>query len=281
MSDAKENEEAGQGVPSAVEENQQQLVDAQVEVQPEVASAPVTIEETSKNVENGSNHVESGSSHVESGSSHVEREKAEPPAEDENVKPEAVSEGIPQEDVQDALHSVPVEADAQALNTTECEAASDAKMEAKELPQSNEGIENDDNVCQTTVGDAEAAVEVKPEVFKATDSKTCDTGDPMPLSHNDPTTPQPAPVDTKPEVKNVLEVENKANEKQAAEPADNGNSSSKNMFFLDADHSYDGNESGTEEEQSAFMKELENFFRERSMEFKPPKFYGEGLNCLK
>ncbi|CAA6661613.1 unnamed protein product [Spirodela intermedia] len=29
------------------------------------------------------------------------------------------------------------------------------------------------------------------------------------------------------------------------------------------------------------MKELENFFRERSLEFKPPKFYGEGLNCLK
>ncbi|XP_010932124.1 AT-rich interactive domain-containing protein 5 isoform X1 [Elaeis guineensis] len=43
----------------------------------------------------------------------------------------------------------------------------------------------------------------------------------------------------------------------------------------------DGDDSGTEEEQAAFMKELENFFRERSMEFKPPKFYGEGLNCLK
>ncbi|KAG1363271.1 AT-rich interactive domain-containing protein 6 [Cocos nucifera] len=43
----------------------------------------------------------------------------------------------------------------------------------------------------------------------------------------------------------------------------------------------DGDDSGTEEEQAAFMKELENFFRERGMEFKPPKFYGEGLNCLK
>ncbi|XP_010270579.1 PREDICTED: AT-rich interactive domain-containing protein 5-like isoform X2 [Nelumbo nucifera] len=42
-----------------------------------------------------------------------------------------------------------------------------------------------------------------------------------------------------------------------------------------------GDESGTEEEQAAFMKELENFFRERNLEFKPPKFYGEGLNCLK
>nr|XP_029118675.1 AT-rich interactive domain-containing protein 5 isoform X1 [Elaeis guineensis] len=47
------------------------------------------------------------------------------------------------------------------------------------------------------------------------------------------------------------------------------------------DHYIDGDDSGTEEEQAAFIKELENFFRERGMEFKPPKFYGEGLNCLK
>ena len=44
---------------------------------------------------------------------------------------------------------------------------------------------------------------------------------------------------------------------------------------------YEGDASGTEEEQAAFMRELENFFKERSLEFKPPKFYGEGLNCLK
>lgn len=43
----------------------------------------------------------------------------------------------------------------------------------------------------------------------------------------------------------------------------------------------EGDDSGTDEEQAAFMKELENFFKERSLEFKPPKFYGEGLNCLK
>ncbi|KAH1133415.1 hypothetical protein GYH30_012005 [Glycine max] len=82
---------------------------------------------------------------------------------------------------------------------------------------------------------------------------------------------------------NVLEVENKVDEKKVAEPADNGNSNSRHMLFLDqaSINSYDGNESRIEEEQSTFMKELENFFRERSMEFKPPKFYKEGLNCLK
>ncbi|XP_010489366.1 PREDICTED: AT-rich interactive domain-containing protein 3-like [Camelina sativa] len=53
----------------------------------------------------------------------------------------------------------------------------------------------------------------------------------------------------------------------------------KRSFLLD-DRS-DGNESGTEEDQSDFMKELDSFFKERNMDFKPPKFYGEGLNCLK
>lgn len=353
----------------------------QIELKPvtveEIEFKPVTVEETSKNVENGS--------------SNIENKKEESPAEDANVKPTVVSE---EENAQDCtLHSVPVEAEAQILNTTKGEAASDMMMEVKELPQSNEGIdsddtvcqnsvgdtppksdksaeiendgnvcqisvgdapprsdkgvENDDNICQNSVGDAppksEEVVEnddnvcqnsvgdafpksdksveienddnvcqssvgdappksdkgvenddnlcqnsvsdvettaVKLEVREAANTKICD-GDPMPSSQNDPTTPQHAPSGTKPELKNVLEVENKADEKQAADPVDNGNSNSKNMFFLDADHFYDGNESGTEEEQSAFMKELESFFRERSMEFKPPKFYGEGLNCLK
>ncbi|KAG4993731.1 hypothetical protein AAZX31_11G086700 [Glycine max] len=267
MSDAKENEEAGQGVPSVVEENQQ-LVDAEVQDQPEAASAPVPVEETSN--------------HVEIGSDHVENTKEEPPAEDKNVELEVVSEGIPQ-DVQNTLLSVPVEADAQILDRTESEEAeaSGAKVEADELPQNNKEAENNDDIHQKSNGDVEMAVEVKPEDCGMADSKACDNGDPVLASHNEPATPQPAPADTNTEIMNVLEVENKVDEKQVAEPADNGNSNSKHMLFLDADHSYDGNESGTEEEQSAFMKELENFFRERSMEFKPPKFYGEGLNCLK
>lgn len=222
---------------------------------------------------------------------------------DENVKPKVVSEDIAQENVQDSLHLVPVEVDNQILNTTECEAASDAKVEAKRLPQSNNGVENDDTACRNSVNDGDAEttgmeVDVKPEVCEAAASKTCDNelisssnnnptpsdaNEPMPSSHNDPITPQPAHAETGPEIKSVLEVESsKAGEEQADEHADNGNSDSQqNMFFLDADHYYDGNESGTEEDQAVFMKELENFFRERSMEFKPPKFYGEGLNCLK
>uniref|UniRef100_A0A0A9D1G2 ARID domain-containing protein n=1 Tax=Arundo donax TaxID=35708 RepID=A0A0A9D1G2_ARUDO len=54
---------------------------------------------------------------------------------------------------------------------------------------------------------------------------------------------------------------------------------SNNSFMFD--YTTGGDDSGTEEEQAAFMKELERFYREKLMEFKPPKFYGEGLNCLK
>ncbi|KAL6549192.1 hypothetical protein OROHE_009037 [Orobanche hederae] len=40
-------------------------------------------------------------------------------------------------------------------------------------------------------------------------------------------------------------------------------------------------EDGTPEDQAAFMKEIESFYRERAIDFKPPKFYGQLLNCLK
>ncbi|KAL3619837.1 hypothetical protein CASFOL_034749 [Castilleja foliolosa] len=38
---------------------------------------------------------------------------------------------------------------------------------------------------------------------------------------------------------------------------------------------------GTLEEQIAFMRELESFHREKALDFKPPKFYQQPLNCLK
>ncbi|KAL3630002.1 AT-rich interactive domain-containing protein 3 [Castilleja foliolosa] len=53
-----------------------------------------------------------------------------------------------------------------------------------------------------------------------------------------------------------------------------------NSFLLDA-NDVTGYESGTEDDQAAFMQELETFHRERFLDFKPPKFYQEPLNCLK
>uniref|UniRef100_A0A2N9IR47 ARID domain-containing protein n=1 Tax=Fagus sylvatica TaxID=28930 RepID=A0A2N9IR47_FAGSY len=54
----------------------------------------------------------------------------------------------------------------------------------------------------------------------------------------------------------------------------------KNVWLSDAEMS-EADEWGTPQEQLAFMKELESFYRENTLEFKPPKFYGEPLNCLK
>lgn len=49
----------------------------------------------------------------------------------------------------------------------------------------------------------------------------------------------------------------------------------------DEDEDEDWNDDGSPEDQAAFMRDLEIFYRERAIEFKPPKFYGIPLNCLK
>ncbi|VFQ73384.1 unnamed protein product [Cuscuta campestris] len=51
-------------------------------------------------------------------------------------------------------------------------------------------------------------------------------------------------------------------------------------FLLDA-NAVGVDESGTEEEQAAFIKELEAFHKEKNLEFKHLRFYGEPLNYLK
>ncbi|KAI3696006.1 hypothetical protein L1987_79013 [Smallanthus sonchifolius] len=43
----------------------------------------------------------------------------------------------------------------------------------------------------------------------------------------------------------------------------------------------EGYESGTQEDQEIFMKEVEAVYKEKGLEFKPLKFYGQPLNCLK
>ncbi|XLR11007.1 hypothetical protein S83_038945, partial [Arachis hypogaea] len=207
-------------------------------------------------------------------------DKAEPPLEDKSENQEAIPEGIPQQDIQSSentLQSVILELD---VNRTDREEASNLMEEANEFPQSNNGTEDDVNVFTNNANVAETTAEVKPEDGEVANGKSCNHAKPIPSGHNEPFMLQAVPADTNVKIKNILEVENKTDENQATATADNGNENSSHMLFLDADHCYDGNESETEEEQSAFMKELENFFRERSMEFKPPNFYGEGLNYL-
>ncbi|XP_059437725.1 AT-rich interactive domain-containing protein 6-like isoform X1 [Corylus avellana] len=152
--------------------------------------------------------------------------------------------------------------------------ASDVKTEDIELPQSNtDGDHNTTTTCHLETAEPAVAV-AKTEACQVPDTKTTGNTDTLTssTSHNEPNLPCARLSDIKPQIQN---------EKDVTTPVNNGNSNSKHSFLLDEDHMSEGSESGTEEDQSAFMKELENFFRERSMEFKPPKFYGEGLNCLK
>ncbi|XP_059286270.1 AT-rich interactive domain-containing protein 6-like isoform X1 [Lycium ferocissimum] len=59
------------------------------------------------------------------------------------------------------------------------------------------------------------------------------------------------------------------------------NISTETKMADDEDEYEDGDDEGSPEDQAAFIRKLESFYRERAMEFKPPKFYGRPLNCLK
>uniref|UniRef100_A0A2P2K4Z4 Uncharacterized protein MANES_02G117200 n=1 Tax=Rhizophora mucronata TaxID=61149 RepID=A0A2P2K4Z4_RHIMU len=102
---------------------------------------------------------------------------------------------------------------------------------------------------------------------------------PFPKVYNEPPTLHAESSNITAEPEDKKESRNGQNMSDLTTPENNGHPNSKIPFLLDDDH--DGSDSGTEEEQSAFMKELETFFKEKRMEFKPPKFYGEGLNCIK
>ncbi|XAR59901.1 hypothetical protein NMG60_11015911 [Bertholletia excelsa] len=79
-------------------------------------------------------------------------------------------------------------------------------------------------------------------------------------------------------------AENEMKEESTKHELDEGdaaNVKTSNKSFLMEPNATGYDEMGTEEEQAAFMKELETFHKERCLEFKPPRFYGEPLNCLK
>ncbi|KAM1062402.1 hypothetical protein ACFX14_026637 [Malus domestica] len=149
--------------------------------------------------------------------------------------------------------------------------------EAQDLPQSNNHGRDDDNAVSTSLPET-----VKTEVTQVPEQESGGAAEEsVTVGHKEPVTPHAGSSDVKADSGSGEELKNKVDEKDITTPKNNGTPNSKGMFLLDESDVYEGNDSGTEEEQSAFMKEVEKFFKERSMELKPPKFYGEGLNCLK
>ncbi|XP_052202352.1 AT-rich interactive domain-containing protein 5 isoform X2 [Diospyros lotus] len=66
-----------------------------------------------------------------------------------------------------------------------------------------------------------------------------------------------------------------------AEDNNEDNSRDTSNNWLSVSQMEEDDECGSPEEQAAFMKELESFYREKALEFKAPRFYGQPLNCLK
>ncbi|XP_017977327.1 PREDICTED: AT-rich interactive domain-containing protein 3 isoform X1 [Theobroma cacao] len=199
---------------------------------------------------------------------------------------------------QHSLSSVPIHNDQASLKPA-TEIPSNVKSESSDLkapmdatidsPSSSNHIQiaepTTDVKTETSSGSPpKPAANAKTETCSALPiSKTnCDI-DPVPTSPNEPEqlTPCPSSSDIKLVKEKGDDLKNGVNKVDLPTAPVNGNSNSELSFRFDDVHFSDGNESGTEEEQSAFMKQLEIFFKERGMEFKPPKFYGEGLNCLK
>ncbi|XP_043810062.1 AT-rich interactive domain-containing protein 3 isoform X2 [Manihot esculenta] len=171
--------------------------------------------------------------------------------------------------------------DGKSILKPESEPATEEKPEANETFDCKSKTHGIDGIAVSTsyLETSKPTTDAKLEPSEVPENKSSHLACVLPKEQNEPATPQAGPSSIKTELDNKRELKNIMNKTDKATPQSNGNSSSKYSFLLDDDN--DGNESGTEEEQWAFMKELENFFRERSMEFKPPKFYGEGLNCLK
>ncbi|XP_030467910.2 AT-rich interactive domain-containing protein 6-like isoform X2 [Syzygium oleosum] len=203
---------------------------------------------------------------------------------------------LPQEEATDLPQE---EATDLSLEETKVDSTTLAQKEAAELPLQETNVDSttlaqkeatelpvqDTKVDSTALSAShpelvEPILEPKAEDTEMVESKTgavCD--DLSSVERDNIIAPNDASIDTNAEIEKVEPMKVEEHQTETPVAKDNGNSSLKNLFLLDEND--EGSESGTEGEQSSFMKELESFFRERSMEFKPPKFYGEGLNCLK
>ncbi|KAI5319953.1 hypothetical protein L3X38_039661 [Prunus dulcis] len=314
MSDTEENEETGKNVPVAAVDNRQpeniQEIDHNKQNNSPRSGESEPVQETPNPAENGEalpdktdiEMTTDGRNNVEPQSNSPQPDQDSPPPsvprnDDDQQLVEPDTEPFSGDDQQlvkpdteplNGNDQQLVKPDTEPLNGNDfqlvkpdTEPTADAKTEAQDLPQSNNhGCKDGDPVSTSHPETAEPTVDVKTEASQVPEGESSNAvGDTVTVSHNEDVTPHAGSSDRKADTGSGEEL--KHNEKDITTPKNNGNPNSKCLFLLDDSHMSEGNDSGTEEEQSAFMAVVENFFRERSMEFKPPKFYGEGLNCLK
>ncbi|PON50047.1 ARID/BRIGHT DNA-binding domain-containing protein [Parasponia andersonii] len=250
MSDSKEKDDVGQQAPVDALENEPQVEQSQAQAQ---AQAPVAETEI------------------------------EAPTASDNIIITTNPDSVLLEPTQDSLPTSNPLDEQHRFVKPDTEAPIDVKNETQTDDLQAQEQDGNTTVSATPLPIPDSAVELITEASQLLRPEMADMEHPHTATHDEPVLPLSESSDMKPVPENAVDGEenkNSVDEKCIPEPSDNGNPTLKHSFLLD-DHMYEGNESGTEEDQSNFMKELENFFRERSMEFKPPKFYGEGLNCLK
>ncbi|KAJ6395387.1 hypothetical protein OIU77_020607 [Salix suchowensis] len=166
-------------------------------------------------------------------------------------------------------------------DTSNAAAADSIKSEGKgdETVDSNNDPHDEPNTDgATTATNVAGADQLSSPPTKNDDEGT--HSPPPPSSHSDPKAEDEEDDDEKSDV-----VPTEINKKEAPKPPKLDVSALHTpppltkSFLLDS--SADGYESGTEEEQAAFMKDVESFHKQNHLEFKPPKFYKEELNLLK
>lgn len=259
MSDTKVKDKAGQDVPVTAEDDGKLHV-AQANDSPPAAA----VKETPKPAEK--EKTQSENKEIGESTDKKNRTSLEP---------------ISKRPTQDSSSSTPMVENEPLVNPDTEPTTADAKTEAHELLPNKKAADEETAASASQLETVAPSGDAKTKPSEVPQAKTINVGHAASVNHNETVLPPAVTSDMKSESGSVAELKNKANEKDVATPTDNGNAKAKNLFLLDENNMSEGGESGTEDDQSAFMKELENFFRERNMEFKPPKFYGEGLNCLK
>ncbi|KAF3440910.1 hypothetical protein FNV43_RR19196 [Rhamnella rubrinervis] len=278
ISGAKEKDEAGKDVPVAAVDD---------------STPTATVEETPKPAETENivpDNKDTEAATEEKNNTSLES-VAHQPTQDvpsstplEGKEPFVKSDTEPTDAKTEAKSAAKTDTKADAKANPKSAAKTDTKTDTKTDVKADDKARGEENPApKSHLETAEPTGDAKSEPSEVPQAKTVDVGRAEIVNHKDSILPPAAASDMKHEAGNADELKNKVDEKDITTPTptDNGNPITKNLFLLDENNMSEGSESGTEEEQSAFMKELENFFRERSMEFKPPKFYGEGLNCLK